>query len=448
MFKYLFDVIYKNSSPKISNLTHVLINSFNKDPYSIKNKFAFYEKTNANNVFIGHTEKDEFNNVFFRIQFVYFTLTKFVNMIKIKRADTVVDKDLCLNTLVPTHKNTICIYQNNGKYLFSVLDIRKIIYNALTNATRYFFSEPLPIKNPYNNIPFTKSNLYNIYFYIIFNTHHNIDMFHNFFELDFDLNLFFDTYEYVLREHSMRNFVYNGSVDALHKEILLMLTDYNVKNSAHKILIHTEFPKKTLVDVMRPYLLLDITRLYSLIDSKKQHSRILLKNKLVKFHKFNPAFGRKTLSVSTKIVNFRLKKLTAVVFNETHIHFNNKTTDEFLTNHIEFDYATTLEHLVAFISETPTFANLQITSITESPYDIYGEVDVEEDTEEDTTASESSVEEDHDGDEGEDHDGDEGEDEGEDDDEDIGALINSIIDNTNPDSNPPSNPDSNPTNDS
>jgi hypothetical protein len=423
MFKYLFDVIYKNSTPQISNLTHILINSFNKDELTIKNKFAFYEKTNANNVFIGDAEKDEFNQVFCRIQFVYFTLTKFVNMIKIKRAETVVDKDLCLNPLVATHKNTICIYQNNGKYLFSVLDIRKIIYNALTNATRYFFSEPLPIKNPYNNIPFTKSNLYNIYFYIIFNTHHNIDMFHNFFKLDFDLNLFFDTYEYMLREHAIRNFVYNGSVDALHKEIMLMLTDYNVKNSGHKILIHKEFPKKTLVAIMRPYLLLDITRLYSLIDSKKQHSRILLKTKLVKFHKFNPAFGRKTLNVSTKIVNFKIKKVTTVVFNEDHIHFNKKTTDEFLTNHTEFDYATTLEHLVAFITETPLFANLQVTSITEGTYnnedDVYGE-EADEDT---TTASDSSEE-----------------DTEEEEEEDIGALINDVIDNSNPSSNPSSNP--------
>ena len=52
MFEYLFNVIYNNSTPKISCLTRILFNSFNAGEYSIENKFAFYEKTNTHNIFI------------------------------------------------------------------------------------------------------------------------------------------------------------------------------------------------------------------------------------------------------------------------------------------------------------------------------------------------------------------------------------------------------------
>ena len=43
-------------------------------------------------------------------------------------------------------------------------ELLKIIYVSLTN-TSSFFSEPITIKNPYNNIPFDKSILFHIYIF-------------------------------------------------------------------------------------------------------------------------------------------------------------------------------------------------------------------------------------------------------------------------------------------
>ena len=81
MFNDIFDIIYinnNNNNNNVSNLTYSFFNFFSKDNYSIKNKFVFYETTNSN-IFLGKKEKKEFNDLFYRVQFVYFALTKFVN---------------------------------------------------------------------------------------------------------------------------------------------------------------------------------------------------------------------------------------------------------------------------------------------------------------------------------------------------------------------------------
>ena len=43
--------------------------------------------------------------------------------------------------------------------------LKKIVQKSLSNSDE-MYSDPLPIKNPYNNLPFSKSNLYTLYFFI------------------------------------------------------------------------------------------------------------------------------------------------------------------------------------------------------------------------------------------------------------------------------------------
>ena len=64
-----------------------------------------------------------------------------------------------------------------------------IINNALSNSPD-FFSVPLVIKNPYNNVPFNKSTLYNIYFNIMSKTYIVSELIHKFFLTNFDINKF------------------------------------------------------------------------------------------------------------------------------------------------------------------------------------------------------------------------------------------------------------------
>ena len=137
----------------------------NKKDYSLKNKFKYINEQ-INNIFFTEEQKEDFINIFCKIQKTYFAFARFAYIYKYKKAKIVVDFDLCLNPIDINNKNSICLLQEKYKYCFRINDLINIIDTALSNSPN-FFSDPLISKNPYNNVPFNKSTLYNIYFKIL-----------------------------------------------------------------------------------------------------------------------------------------------------------------------------------------------------------------------------------------------------------------------------------------
>jgi len=205
--------------------------------------------------------REDFIQYFCKIQRTYNALSKFAFIYKYKKSVMSVTQDMGLNDINISNKNVLCIYDKNTRYLFNINDIIKIINTSLTNAFM-FFAEPLPIKNPYNNLPFTKANLYNIYFFINFNTNIHADLFDKFFHCDFDLSIFYKKYEHLLREYSIINFINNLTASILIEEIKKMLLVYNYKNKLNKIKIDVSFPKNILIKIMKPYLVLYFQNCY------------------------------------------------------------------------------------------------------------------------------------------------------------------------------------------
>ena len=78
---------------------------------------------------------------------------------------------------------------------------------------------------------------------------------------------------------------------------------------------------------------------YNLITIIKLKSRINLNNKLKKFQKFNPLFGRKIIKLNYKIdTKFKKKSFVKCYeFNDKHIAFYDNDCKKFLTNQLSIN---------------------------------------------------------------------------------------------------------------
>jgi hypothetical protein len=124
-----------------------------------------------------------------------------------------------------------------------------------------------------------------------------------------------------------------------------MLSEYNFKYKLNRILVDPDFPDKKYLEIMKPYLKLYNIANYSNLNSDKVNAKKKLFRKLLKFHHFNPNFGRKII----KINHFLNKKLDEknyrieTIFIDEHISFyengkeNENNNYDFLNSHSIFN---------------------------------------------------------------------------------------------------------------
>ena len=141
------------------------------------------------------------------------------------------------------------------------------------------------------------------------------------FQTNMNLALFEVEYEHLLREINIRNCLNNFSEYVLYHDIIHMLRTKCISYTRF-LNIHKDFPRNTLVSIMRPYLHLYYTSMYYIEGTIKRSSaeRLLYKKRRL-FVKFNPQFGRK----ETCREFFTQKRIAS--YNMRHIEFN-KNYDE------------------------------------------------------------------------------------------------------------------------
>lgn len=356
---HCFSFSYKPDG--IKDFLKIVFNVFIKNKkINIKNKFFFFKDSLTNNFLIKGNET-EFINYFYKIQKTYNILNRFVYNYKYKKSKVVVNTDIGLNELNESDKNVICIFDGISRYLFNINDLIKIINTSLTNS-HMFFSEPKSIKNPYNNIPFTKATLYNIYLFTRYKTHHYSELLFKFFDCDFNLSIFKFQNEYLLRNYSIENYVYNSPSLVLEYEIKNMIKEFNKYCKKIRIKsvinIHVDFPKDKLIHIMKPYLLLFYKSQYSFHPQTKLIFVKIFVKSLIKFNKFNPQFGRKLYKVLYKTDKHFKKKIIGgtVYFNDKYIKFNNieQQNSTFLLDHLnceEISYEFTPNDNIIFESD-------------------------------------------------------------------------------------------------
>jgi hypothetical protein len=284
-------------------------------------KFQFLSKT-LSNMFLNESNKERILEIFTKVQKTYNAFSRVVNIYRFKKSGLQINHDLYLNPI--TTQKFITILQNGKKYMFTATDLINIINTALSNAP-HFFVEPLIAKNPYNNIPFDKSTLYNIYFFIRKTDYKMPILIEKYFLANFDISMFYYENEAIIRDIAIKDFVFKSDAKILYPSVINMIYKYDKKNI---LTISEDFPKDKLVDIMRPYLHLYYTTKYSFMFNKKENAYAELVYKFKQFIKYNPKFGRKY------ILNNPFTKKADISFDENHINFYNIKTCNYKNSHL------------------------------------------------------------------------------------------------------------------
>lgn len=282
----------------------------------VSKKSQKYMKMNniVENVFVSKEDKNNYISIISASIKHYLTFNKVAFMWKLKKAKLGCCEDMYMNPIDVTKNKHIEILQEGRKYLFTVSDMIKIVHKSLNNSDE-LYAEPLPCKNPYNNIPFSKSNLYTIY-YAIKKSDFNIpDTFHQYYLSNFSINKFIDHYECMLREKTINIRSLTDCDDCLKDDIVDMIENYNDCHPETPINIHDDFPEDILIKAFTPYIKYYYRSLYSLNSIVKNRNNTYWRAALKNFSAQNSQFGRKIIKNRNRQKNTNKTKFS-ITFND------------------------------------------------------------------------------------------------------------------------------------
>lgn len=246
------------------------------------------------NIFANETQKEEYIDLYGRMKRCYWGFTMLSRIWRLKRSPVHNEHDLLMNDVNIADKSCLGIYQNGSIFIFTRRDIINFM-NANLGHSNEFHSTPLPCKNPYNNVCFSKCELHNLYWFILSGSLKISPMIHAFYEARFDLDRFTKENEYMIREYTIKSFMKSASLDEKEDAILEMVCFYNSLSPTKYpyIHIHPLYPKAKLVDEMNDCLKMYLNSIYTLGNNR----RVLIVewiNKLTFFHTSHPMYGRIT----------------------------------------------------------------------------------------------------------------------------------------------------------
>ena len=289
---------------KFSFIDHMFINEIYKCFYyeynsdtNINNKFEVLQM-HLNNSFIDESKKTSVLNKFCKAQKTYRILCRLAYNYKRKKSHVYnCDTDLFLNPLTKFKMSLlITLYDNERRtlYNFRLSDLIGIINASLSNSPE-FFVDPLLIRNPYTNIPFSRATLYNIYFAIKKSSLDQSILFHLFFLVNFNLRLFSLKYEAFIRDYVINNFMNNTCSNEKYYYIRKLFTVYD--DILAPIVFDRKFPVNKIISAFSEFIPNFLNSLYSLNPSNKFYHGQKLVTKLTRFVKLNPRFGQKLFPI-------------------------------------------------------------------------------------------------------------------------------------------------------
>ena len=281
-----------------------------------------------NNVFFSDEYKKIILDIFCKIQQLVHSVIRLKRSWIFKRARLYNSEDLFMTPIQDGDKNVFIIVQNKMKYVFHIRELIQSIQVSLSNCN-HFFPEPILCKNPYTNIPFNKSTLYNIYFAIRRSNYKMPELFHRFFLNNFNFNHFSLENEELINDEYLNSYVSNHCFD-IYNLCYEMFYYNNVRFNIHK-----DFPKDLLMKAMNPYLTLYVFSQYSLNQRKKMRSQRILHMKLHNFVDYNSNFGRKKVHLISKNP-FSCLRYCKYFFDEKYLPFY-ENDENFMNSHLDIE---------------------------------------------------------------------------------------------------------------
>lgn len=241
-----------------------------------------------------------FLNILYEGQKHYNAFAKLANIYRYKKKSSI-ENDLLLNPINMESPTTIEIY-DNSKYVFTMNDLITYIETALSNTSN-FFCMPLELRNPYSNIAFKKSTLYNIYFKIKSSSFIMPILFHYYFLCNFDLKFFALKYEDAIREEFIQRLIYKSNENVMMKHMRTMIKNL----TRYSIVVNDEIDQSECVKILRPYLYLYIVSRFHVQGlTIRWRAHKLLNRRLKELFYYNPRFGRiylRTVKGKRQMVN-------------------------------------------------------------------------------------------------------------------------------------------------
>lgn len=276
--------IFKNSNNNLHIDFVKCVFVFSDEP-----KFKNLKNTYIDSFFFSDENRKLYIDFFCKIQKTYWAFNTLAKRIKYRYSKIKVTDDLFLTPILPSQKNMFRLYENNCCYLFTLQDLSRIIISAVCNSPM-FYSEPMPPKNPYNGVPFSTSNLYNIYFNMKTRLAIMPNVIHQFFLCEFDIALFAKHNLLIIRDTFINQFVNNEDEDEIIESIYDMINEY------YSILnINDDFPNSILIETFKSALTNFLHFKYNFDTSKKIPNYKLMSRKMNSIIKECPGIGRKII---------------------------------------------------------------------------------------------------------------------------------------------------------
>ncbi len=323
----------------------IYLNMFGNIPFhSIRDKFQTLNFILTNQLITEELKQGIFT-IFSINQCAYRILCRFCYLYKLKKSN-VFTNDLSFEDLtLVNEKQKIIIHCQNLNYYFRTSDLVNIITKSILTCPEMFV-EPSDIKNPWTNIPFSKSNLYNIYFQL---KRRNISLllFDCYFKTNFILKNFSTQFEPLIMDEYLKTYIYELSIDKRFVLINELLTKYKRSNKIlRNFRILRQYSKNVIVEKFAPFLKRYLFVKHSLNQTNRFENEQRLIKELTKFINSKPILESKPKTnkrcfIPHQIVFHSLLHINIVSFNKKkEIIFKNETpiTEVFTRNSMSTEF--------------------------------------------------------------------------------------------------------------